>query len=533
MKQTLEQQENLFLKQDEIVNIKVENGRVSGVYSKTGIFYATKALVITAGTFLHGIIHIGGTSFESGRSGEFASNELAECLTNLGFETKRLKTGTPFRIFKKSINFDELECYGGDSKIYPFSFQTDRKNLQNKASCWITYTNENTHKIILDNLHKSPLYSGKIKGIGPRYCPSIEDKVVKFSDMKRHQIFLEPESLEIDEIYCNGISSSLPEEVQIEFLHSIKGLENAEVARIGYAIEYDFYPPTQLKMTLETKLVENLYFAGQINGTTGYEEASAQGFMAGVNACLKLDKKDPFILKRSEAYIGVLIDDLVTKGVMDPYRMFTSRAEYRLLLRNDNIDERLLEYGYKFGLIPRNIYDGYLKYREKLNFIKLRLEKIKVDGMTSAHKIRQDFEYVDWVNKIEQEIFDNFDNVDKAEEYWNKDILVQNVNIEIKYEGYIKRQIEDVKRMEKLENQMIPEKFDYAQVKGLLTETKKKLTEIKPLTLGQATRVSGVNPSDITLLNIYLEKQKSKNVSRETQVALEVYCEKEEEVKNV
>ena len=381
--------------------------------------------------------------------------------------------------------------------------------MANKGACWITYTNENTHKIIQDNLHKSPLYSGKIKGIGPRYCPSIEDKVVKFADMKRHQIFLEPESLEMDEIYCNGISSSLPEEVQVEFLHSIKGLENAEVARIGYAIEYDFYQPTQLKMTLETKLVENLYFAGQVNGTTGYEEAAAQGFMAGINAVLKLDEKEPFVLKRSEAYIGVLIDDLVTKGVLDPYRMFTSRAEYRLLLRNDNVDERLLHYGYNFGLISKEVFDGYLAYRQKIDLIKESLEKLKLGaGMTAAHKIRQDCEYFDWIEKIGNEVFEN--NEIDHKNYWDKDIIAANVNIEIKYAGYIKRQMEDVKRMEKLENKRIPENLDYADVTGLLTETKKKLTEIRPLTLGQASRISGVNPSDITLLNVYLEKRKLK-----------------------
>jgi tRNA uridine 5-carboxymethylaminomethyl modification enzyme len=504
MKKTLEKQENLAIKQDEVVKVAVENGKVAGVFSKTGIFYPAKAVIITAGTFLHGMIYIGSTTYSAGRAGEFASDELATCLTDLGFETKRLKTGTPFRILRNSVNFENLEKYCGDDVVHSFSFQTRRNSLENKDCCYITYTNEKTHKVILDNLSKSPLYSGKITGIGPRYCPSLEDKVVKFSEMSRHQIFLEPLSLQSEELYCNGISSSLPEEVQTEFLHTIAGLENAVITRIGYAIEYDFYPPTQLKASLETKLVENLFFAGQINGTTGYEEAAAQGFMAGINASLKLDGKAPFILKRNEAYIGVLIDDLVTKGVLDPYRMFTSRAEYRLLLRNDNVDERLLEYGYKFGLIPEQVYSNYCKYRTAVDGLKIKLEQIKESGISEAHRIRRDLNYIDWINKIDIESF----NISEDENnYWNKDIVFNAVNIEIKYLGYINRQIEDVKKMEKLEEKEIPEDLDYNQITGFLTETRKKLIEIRPRTLGQASRISGVNPSDITLLNIFLKKK--------------------------
>ncbi len=499
MKKTLEKQENLTLKQDEIIGIKTANFKIEGVYSKTGIFYETKNLIITAGTFLNGVIHIGDTSFFAGRSGEFASQELAESIKILGFETSRLKTGTPVRIFKNSIDFTDLQKYSGDDVLEPFSFSTSRAELKNKSDCFITYTNEETHKIILDNLHRSPLYSGKIKGIGPRYCPSIEDKVVRFKEMNRHQIFLEPESLESDEIYCNGISSSLPEDVQIKFLRSIKGLENAKVARIGYAIEYDFYQPTQLKLTLETKKIENLYFAGQINGTTGYEEAAAQGFIAGLNASLKLSGKEPFILKRSEAYIGVLLDDLTTKGVLDPYRMFTSRAEYRLLLRNDNVDERLLEYGFNFGLIDADIFTGYMNYKTKKENLKQKLEATKEGGISEAHKIRQDFGYFGWTKFFTEE-------EDDRETYWNAHLLKKNINIDIKYDGYIKRQIEDVKRFEKIENKKIPDELDYSQIIGLSAETRKKIGEINPLTLGQASRISGVNPSDISLINIFIDK---------------------------
>jgi tRNA uridine 5-carboxymethylaminomethyl modification enzyme len=504
MKKVLENQENLTIKQDEIISLEVKNNEIKGVYSKIGVFYKAKSVVITAGTFLHGLIHVGDVTYQAGRACEQPSNELADCLVNLGFETKRLKTGTPFRILKSSINFDELEFYKGDEEISPFSFHTDKKSLENKDGCWITYTNEKTHKIILDNLHKSPLYSGRIKGVGPRYCPSIEDKVVKFKDMKRHQIFLEPESMESQEIYCNGVSSSLPEDVQIKFLHSIKGLENAIVTRIGYAIEYDFYPPTQLKITLETKKIKKLYFAGQVNGTTGYEEAAAQGFIAGLNACLKLDKKESFFLKRSEAYIGVLIDDLVTKGVLDPYRMFTSRAEYRLLLRNDNVEDRLLKYGYNFGLIDKKLYEKYLKYRKMVDDLKEQLEGMRAKGVSEAHRIRQDFGYFGWVDKIDEDVWRKIcDN-----SYWDKKKIFRNINIEIKYEGYIKRQIKDVKRMEKLENRKIPENIDYSKIKGLLTETKTKLNDIRPVTLGQASRISGINPSDITLLNVYIGKER-------------------------
>ena len=500
MKKTLENQENLYIKQDEIIDILTENDVALGVLSKTNIKYFAKAIILTSGTFLNGKIFIGKTSFPAGRMGEFPSIELSDNLKKKGFIRTRLKTGTPFRILKNSINFTDLGKYEGDEKIEPFSFKTDINSLKNRDFCYITYTNQNTHDIIKQNLKFSPLYSGKIKGIGPRYCPSIEDKVVKFPNMPRHQIFLEPISLYSNEIYCNGISSSLPEEVQVKFLHTIKGLENAIVTRIGYAIEYDFFQPTQLKPNLETKLIKNLFFAGQINGTTGYEEAAAQGLIAGINACKKIDQKEDFILKRYEAYIGVLIDDLVTKGVLDPYRMFTSRAEYRLMLRLDNVYNRLFKYGNDLGLIKNEDFIKFKKYETALENIKIELENIKEKGLSEAQKIRQNIEYNDWIKK--SKILNNFDQ----NGYFNQDKLKKSINIEIRYKGYIDRQIEDVKNMEKLEAKIIPQDLDYEKIVGLLTETKKKLKDIRPKTLGQASRISGVNPTDIVLINIFLKK---------------------------
>ncbi len=500
MKKTLENQENLYIKQDEIIDILTENDVALGVLSKTNIKYFAKAIILTSGTFLNGKIFIGKTSFPAGRMGEFPSIELSDNLEKKGFIRTRLKTGTPFRILKNSINFTDLGKYEGDEKIEPFSFKTDINSLKNRDFCYITYTNQNTHDIIKQNLKFSPLYSGKIKGIGPRYCPSIEDKVVKFPNMPRHQIFLEPISLYSNEIYCNGISSSLPEEVQVKFLHTIKGLENAIVTRIGYAIEYDFFQPTQLKPNLETKLIKNLFFAGQINGTTGYEEAAAQGLIAGINACKKIDQKEDFILKRYEAYIGVLIDDLVTKGVLDPYRMFTSRAEYRLMLRLDNVYNRLFKYGNDLGLIKNEDFIKFKKYETALENIKIELENIKEKGLSEAQKIRQNIEYNDWIKK--SKILNNFDQ----NGYFNQDKLKKSINIEIRYKGYIDRQIEDVKNMEKLEAKIIPQDLDYEKIVGLLTETKKKLKDIRPKTLGQASRISGVNPTDIVLINIFLKK---------------------------
>ncbi len=477
MKKVLEGQEGLDIKQELVEEILIENGKVSGVICQTGMRYKAKAVVITTGTFLNGLIHIGLTSFPAGRMGEFPAINLSNSLRSLGFEIKRLKTGTPPRINKRTINFSKVEIQYGDPIPTTFSFSTERIE-QEQIPCYITYTNPKTHKYILGNLDRSPLYSGKIKGVGPRYCPSIEDKVVRFKDKERHQIFLEPEGLNTEEVYLNGVSTSLPQDVQISILRTIKGLEDAEIMRFGYAIEYDFCPPTQLKPTLETKLIENLYFAGQINGTSGYEEAAAQGIMAGINAVLKLNGEPLFILERSEAYIGVLIDDLVTKGTDEPYRMFTSRAEYRLLLRHDNADLRLMEYGFRFGLISKAQY-GAMRRKKDL--------------------IQKGIEFVRGNRREELESF--------PEE------IKKQIEIEIKYEGYIKRQIKDAERLRKLERVKIPNELEYKGIKGLRKEALEKFERIKPQSLGQAARIAGISPCDVSLLYVYLESLSKRGIS--------------------
>lgn len=476
MKHTIEKQKNLRFIQAEAIEILTAGKKAIGVIAKPSIKFLGRTVIVTTGTFLKGLIHIGETTFHSGRSGEFASMHLSDSLKKLGFEIGRLKTGTPPRINGKTIDYSKCTPQPGDEPAIPFSYFTE-KITQKQLPCWLTYTNEKTHKIISANFHRAPLFSGQIKGIGPRYCPSIEDKVKKFPEKNRHQIFLEPEGYDTEEVYCNGLATSLPYDVQYEMLRMIDGLENCEMIRPGYAIEYDFCQPTQLKPTLETKEISNLFFAGQINGTSGYEEAAGQGIIAGINAVAKIKGIEPLILRRDEAYIGVLIDDLVTKGVLDPYRMFTSRAEYRLLLRSDNADLRLMNYGYKYGLIDGEIYKKFQKYGE----------------LVKENNFMPDADILPWTKeKIEYEI-----------------------EIEKKYAGYIKRQIADVEKFKKIESKKIPEKIDYDKIPGLLTESRHKLNQVRPVSIGQASRISGVTQADLSIIMIWLEKKRIKKANYE------------------
>lgn len=503
MRHVVEKQENLDLRQGMIEEIVIQHNHIEGVKTNSGTIYKSKIVMITTGTFLKGLCHIGESSFAAGRSGEFPSYGLSDSLRKIGFELLRLKTGTPPRINARSIDYSKIQIQEGDPEPYQFSHFPVEKRLA-QVPCYITSTTDKTAQIIRENIHRSPLYCGKIVGIGPRYCPSIEDKIMRFPDKPTHQIFLEPEGLDTDEVYINGSSTSLPEDVQEKIVRSIIGLENAEIIRYGYAVEYDFAPPTQLYATLETKLIAGLYFAGQINGTSGYEEAAAQGLMAGINAGLKLQGKEPFILKRSEAYIGVLIDDLVTKGTKEPYRMFTSRAEYRLLLRQDNADLRLMEYGYKLGLIPKTAHENLLKKRELIQEEIERLKKTR-QGSESLYQIlkRPRITYQD-ILKLEN----------KTQSELPKDVIEQ-VQIGIKYEGYIARELETIAKIQRLEEKSIPEDINFKEIKGIRIEAQEKLNMIRPRSLGQASRISGVSPADITTLMIYLSpRRKSAHFQR-------------------
>jgi tRNA uridine 5-carboxymethylaminomethyl modification enzyme len=500
MRRVLESQNNLDIKQALIEKIVTENGETKGVLTSLGILYGAKAVIVTTGTFLKGLIHIGLENFSAGRAGEFSSINLSDSLRELGFQIGRLKTGTPPRLDAKTIDFSKTEPQHGDDPPPPFSHSTE-KITNPQLPCYVTYTNSKTHEIILGNLDRSPLYSGKIKGIGARYCPSIEDKVVRFSERERHQVFLEPEGLETKEYYANGIPTSLPYDIQVKLVRTIPGLEEAEIMRPGYAIEYDFVYPTQLKHNLETKAINGLFLAGQINGTSGYEEAAAQGLMAGINASLKLQGRKPLILGRHEAYAGVLIDDLITKGTNEPYRMFTSRAEYRLLLRHDNADLRLMDKGHEIGLLDEEMYQ---KFIEKRRLINEEIQRIK------KARIKLDENKTETLEQIlkRPEITYKFVDENLPSEKSLTDEIKKQVEIQVKYDGYITRQIEMAERLKKIENRMIPEDFEYTSVNGLSREILGKLQDVRPVNLGQASRIPGVTPTAISLLLVSIERLK-------------------------
>ena len=515
MKHTLEKQENLYLKQGEIVDIKVENGKVTAVETSVGAIYGVKAVIVATGTYLKGKIFMGEFSQESGPDGVSAANKLSDALKRIGVDLVRFKTGTPARINKRSIDFSKMEVQKGDTEIVPFSFEDEVKDLK-QVDCYLTYTNEETHKIIRDNLHRSPLYAGKIEGTGPRYFPSIEDKVVRFSDKPRHQAFVEPVGMDTDEMYIQGLSSSLPEEVQIAFYRTIPGLENAEFTRSAYAIEYDCINPSNLKLSLEYKGIEGLFMAGQTNGTSGYEEAACQGLIAGINASQKIKGKEPVILDRSQGYIGVLIDDIVTKGTNEPYRMMTSRAEYRLLLRQDNADLRLTEIGHEVGLISDERYQKFLN--KKAN-IEKEIQRLKDETVKPTEKVN---ELLKKYGTTELSTGTKMSELLKRTELdYNKlapidenrpELTLQEkeeVEIQIKYEGYIKMQEAQVEKFKKLETKLLPEELDYEQIKGLSLEARQKLNKFKPRSIGQASRISGVSPADISVLLIYLQVNKN------------------------
>ena len=513
MKQTVEAQDNLDLRQGEIVDVRLdENNNVTSVVTKLGAIFETKAVILACGTYLNGTIHVGEASYTGGPDGALAATTLTYNLEKLGVKLRRFKTGTPARVHRRSIDFSVLEEQCGDDPIVPFSFETTGK-LENQVKCYIAYTNEQTHRVIRENLHRSPLYAGRIEGVGPRYCPSIEDKVVRFPDKLRHQLFVEPMGMDTDEIYLQGMSSSLPEDVQIQFLRTIRGLERVEIMRTAYAIEYDCCDPLQLLPTLESIQIGGLYGAGQFNGTSGYEEAAAQGLIAGINAALKIQGKEPFVLDRASSYIGTLIDDLVTKGCSDPYRMMTSRSEYRLILRQDNADQRLTPLGYQLGLISEQRYQKFLK---KLDLIGQEKKRIRKENIAPSEELNEFLvsrgtsplttgtKLADLIRRPQIRYMD-LKSFDKERPLLPFEVAEQ-VEIELKYEGYIKRQLMQVEEMRKLEKKPLSAALDYTTIEGLRLEAQEKLNKVKPLSIGQASRISGVSPADVSVLLIWLEQ---------------------------
>ncbi|MBU3105945.1 tRNA uridine-5-carboxymethylaminomethyl(34) synthesis enzyme MnmG [Clostridium gasigenes] len=517
MKNVLESQENLQVRQLEVTELQVEEGNVVGIVTKNGGIFNCKSVILTTGTYLRSRIIIGDVTYNSGPNGLSAANELSQSLIDLGISLRRFKTGTPARINMRSVDFSKMIEQPGDEKIVPFSFMSKNINRE-QVSCWLTYTNSETHRIIEENISRSPMYNGLIEGVGPRYCPSIEDKVMRFKDKPRHQIFVEPEGEDTLEMYIGGMSSSLPEDVQVKMLRTLEGLENVEIMRTAYAIEYDSIDPTQLKPTLEFKSIKGLYGAGQLNGSSGYEEAASQGIVAGINAALNVQGKEELILTRSDGYIGVLIDDLVTKGTNEPYRMMTSRAEYRLLLRQDNADFRLTDIGYKVGLVTEDRYDKYLERKNNVETELDRVKSLQVTGKKAVNEylisigsseLKKPIKFYELIKRPEVDYF-SLSALDPNRPVQSDDIGEQ-INIIAKYEGYITNQLEQVNKFRKFEKKLLDESIDYSEIRGLRIEAIQKLSSIKPISIGQASRISGVSPADISVLLIYLENKRKMN----------------------